>query len=259
MRSLGDYDTSTVIYGKFTTYQPSTGAPFTLAGTPAISVYKDNSTTESTSGVTLTADFDSRTGLNHFAIDTSSDLTFYAAGSNFDIVITAGTVDSVSSVGGAVASFTLRKSASLKPTVAGRTLDVSTGGEAGVDWANVGSPTTTNALTNTTISTSQVVASVTAAVTANTTQFAGQTITAASGVTIPSVIASPTNITAGTIANVTNPVSVTGFTPSDVTAIKAKTDSLTFTVANQVDSNVQYVNDTQVTGNGQSGTEWGPV
>src|SRR6266540_173355 len=30
--------------------------------------------------------------------------------------------------------------APLQPTVAGRTLDVSTGGEAGVDWANVGTP-----------------------------------------------------------------------------------------------------------------------
>lgn len=39
----------------------------------------------------------------------------------------------------------------LIPTVAGRTLDVSAGGEAGVDWANVGSPTTTVGLTNTTV------------------------------------------------------------------------------------------------------------
>lgn len=42
-------------------------------------------------------------------------------------------------------------------------------------------------------------------------------------------------------------------------AIQAKTDSLTFTVAGQVDANVQLVNDIQVTGNGQPGTEWGPV
>jgi hypothetical protein len=53
----------------------------------------------------------------------------------------------------------------LVPTTAGRTLDVSTTGEAGVDWSNVGSPTTTVGLTGTTISTSQVVASVTAGVT----------------------------------------------------------------------------------------------
>jgi hypothetical protein len=37
----------------------------------------------------------------------------------------------------------------LAPTTAGRTLDVSAGGEAGVDWANIGSPTTANALTGT--------------------------------------------------------------------------------------------------------------
>lgn len=150
---LGDFDTSAVIYGKFTTIRPSTGAPHTLAGTPALSVYKDASTTQSTTGVTLTADFDSVTGLNHFAIDTSADGTFYSAGSFFDIVITTGTVDSVSAVGFVVGRFTLRKTSALKPTTAGRTLDVSAGGEAGVDWANVGSPTTTLDLSGTTIKT----------------------------------------------------------------------------------------------------------
>ncbi len=39
----------------------------------------------------------------------------------------------------------------LKPTTAGRTLDVSAGGEAGIDLANVGSPTTTLNLSGTTI------------------------------------------------------------------------------------------------------------
>lgn len=46
---------------------------------------------------------------------------------------------------------------------------------------------------------------------------------------------------------------------TEVTAIKAKTDSLTFTVAGQVDANIQYVNDIQVTGTGETGNEWGPV
>lgn len=49
----------------------------------------------------------------------------------------------------------------LKPTVAGRTLDVSAGGEAGIDWANIGGATTTVNLSGTTIDTDQVVASVT--------------------------------------------------------------------------------------------------
>jgi hypothetical protein len=39
-------------------------------------------------------------------------------------------------------------------------------------------------------------------------------------------------------------------------AIKAKTDSLTFTVSNQVDSNVQSINDVTITGDGQTGTEF---
>lgn len=52
----------------------------------------------------------------------------------------------------------------LVPSVAGRALDVSAGGEAGVDWANVGSPTTAVNLTGTNIKTDQVVASVSGAV-----------------------------------------------------------------------------------------------
>lgn len=46
---------------------------------------------------------------------------------------------------------------------------------------------------------------------------------------------------------------------SNLGAVKTKTDSLTFTVAGNVDANVQYVNDTQVAGTGESGDEWGPV
>lgn len=40
-------------------------------------------------------------------------------------------------------------------------------------------------------------------------------------------------------------------------AIKAKTDQLAFTVANQVDANTQSINDVTITGDGQPGTEFG--
>jgi hypothetical protein len=43
--------------------------------------------------------------------------------------------------------------APLQPTVAGRTLDVSATGEAGLDWANIGSPTTSQTLSGTTVNT----------------------------------------------------------------------------------------------------------
>lgn len=55
----------------------------------------------------------------------------------------------------------------------------------------------------------------------------------------------------GSVGNVTGAVgSVTGMTASDVAAIKAKTDSLVFTVAGQVDANIQSINDVTITGNG---------
>lgn len=167
MKNLGDFTASKTVRCFFNT-RGTTGAPITLAGTPAISVYKDGGTTESTAGVTLTTDFDSRTGLHLVAVDTSADGTFYSAGSDFNIVITTGTVDSISVVGVAVGVFSIANRSALMPTTAGRTLDVSAGGEAGLDWANVGSPTTSLALTGTTISTSQVAASVTAGVTVTT-------------------------------------------------------------------------------------------
>lgn len=40
-------------------------------------------------------------------------------------------------------------------------------------------------------------------------------------------------------------------------AIKVATDKLTFTVANQVDANIQSVNDVTVTGTGAAGDTWG--
>ncbi len=138
MKHLGDYDTSTVVYGKFSTYNPATGATFTLSGSPAIAVYKDASTTQSTSGVTLTTNFDSVTGLNHFAVDTSSDGTFYAAGSFFDVTLSAGTVNAIDISGAAVASFTLRKDSSLKPATAGRALVVDSSGLADANTVKLG-------------------------------------------------------------------------------------------------------------------------
>ncbi len=85
----------------------------------------------------------------------------------------------------------------LIPTTAGRTLDVSTTGEAGVDWANVGSPTTTLALTGTTIATTQKV---------DLETIKTNPVVNAGTVTFPTTatLASTTNITAGTITTTTN-------------------------------------------------------
>jgi len=53
---------------------------------------------------------------------------------------------------------------SLSQTEMNHTLDVSAGGEAGLDWANIGSPTTAQDLSGTNIDVDQVVASVSGAV-----------------------------------------------------------------------------------------------
>lgn len=62
----------------------------------------------------------------------------------------------------------------------------------------------------------------------------------------------------GTVATAANLATLTGYVDTEVAAIKAKTDSLTFTVAGQVDANIQSVNDVTVNGDGSSGTPWGP-
>lgn len=91
-------------YFKFTSRQFSTGAPFTLAGTPVISVYEENNLTQITAGVSVTADYDSVTGLNEVAIVATGG-NGYEAGKYYDAVITTGTVDSVSVVGEVVKHF----------------------------------------------------------------------------------------------------------------------------------------------------------
>lgn len=103
---IGDFFPAVTVYHKFNT-QSTVGVPTTLSGTPVIKIYKDASTTESTSGVSLTADFDSITGLNHVSIDTSTDATFYATGHDFQIVVTTGTVSGQSVAGTVVGRFSL--------------------------------------------------------------------------------------------------------------------------------------------------------
>lgn len=124
---IGDFSKNDTITFMFTTYRPSTGAPFLLAGTPVVSVYKDNNLTQDTAGVTLTTNYDGVTGLNFVSIATTG--AFYVDGSSYECVITTGTVDSVSVVGSCVGRFTMRDQAYLYPTTAGRTLDASATGQ----------------------------------------------------------------------------------------------------------------------------------
>jgi hypothetical protein len=105
----------------------------------------------------------------------------------------------------------------LTPTTAGRTLDVSAGGEAGVDWANVGSPTTSLALTGTTIATTQKV---------DVETIKTNPVVNGGTITFPTTatLASTTNITAGTITTATNVTTVNGLAANVITAAATAAD-----------------------------------
>lgn len=138
MTYIGDIALSQTIDDKFCTVQ-STGAPTTLAGTPVISNYVGNGTIQITAGITLTVDFDGVTGLNNVRT-VASGANGYAAQTDVQSVITTGTVNSVSAVGYVVSRFSIENRSSLRPTTAGRTLDIAATGEAGLDFANTNFP-----------------------------------------------------------------------------------------------------------------------
>lgn len=58
-----------------------------------VKVYKNSSTTESTTGVSTTVDFDGITGLHLVTIDTSQDTDFYELGSMYHVVLVGATID----------------------------------------------------------------------------------------------------------------------------------------------------------------------
>lgn len=114
-------------YHLFTTRQYSTGAPFTLAGTPVVSVYEENNLTQITSGVSLSVDYDSVTGLNQLTVVATSANGF-ELGKRYYAVITTGTVDSVSVVGETVWSFQVESAAQRAQRLLGEALYGTGGG-----------------------------------------------------------------------------------------------------------------------------------
>jgi hypothetical protein len=324
----------------FTTHS-STGAPVapsTAFEADDVRIYKNGDAAQktTTNGVTMISPFDSVTGLHTVVIDTSNDTGdggFWVTGAVYTLVFTPDeTVDSVA-VAKVIGQFGIELYGALRPTTAGRKLDVSSGGEAGLDWANIGSPTTSQTLSGTTVGTATAVTTVNglAAGVITASSIASDAITdakVASDVTIASVTGAVGSVTgtiggltaaaladffdtnsgttygsavagsvvkeiadnasgggggpsAATIADAVWDEALSGHTTagtagkvladaesdtggisaidSNVTAIKAKTDSLTFTVAGIVDTNIQRVNDVAVTGTGAPGDEWGPA
>lgn len=140
---LGDHAPGAVIPFPFDAYD-NAGASVTITGLAVtdIEVYKNGSTTQRSSdnGYTLLdtdgIDFDGTTGLHGFSIDTgnNSDAGFWAAGNYYWVNVNSITVD------GQTVRFTyfFTLGMLLRPTTAGRTLDVSATGEADANITQVG-------------------------------------------------------------------------------------------------------------------------
>lgn len=159
MAYIGDIRLGDTIDTSFCTVT-TTGAPTTLAGSPVISAYVGNSTTQLTAGITLTVDFDSVTGYNHVRVVASGG-NGYATASNYRLVITTGTVGGTSVVGYVVGEFSIEARSALMPTTAARTLDVTATGEAGLDFANFAGTIGASTLAADTITAAKVASDVT--------------------------------------------------------------------------------------------------
>jgi hypothetical protein len=122
MLYLGDYADDATVDFKWSSNNAA-GASITRATNGTVSVYVGNSTTQLTTGVTDTEDFDSLTGIHHCRIDLSSSAT-YATGSECQVVLSAATIDgqtvnaviahfSIERAGGVLALFKARIPAAL--------------------------------------------------------------------------------------------------------------------------------------------------
>jgi hypothetical protein len=132
----GDIRLSKTFDFKFTTINGS-GVPSTLGGSPTLCAYPDNSTTQITAGLTLTVDFDSKTGLNNVRVVATSG-NGYATATNYTVVLEAGTVDGTSVANYVVGSFSIEARSPLMPATADRTLVVDASGLADANAVKVG-------------------------------------------------------------------------------------------------------------------------
>jgi hypothetical protein len=98
----GDVAVHQIVYWMFTTQV--SGLPTALVG-GVLSVYKDDDVTQTTTGPTLVASFDGVVGLNSVKLDTAD--AFYAAGHDYTVVITTGTVGGVLAIGYVVGMFSI--------------------------------------------------------------------------------------------------------------------------------------------------------
>lgn len=121
---MTDYTLADTIHFMFTTRRFDTGAPFAL-DSGVISAYENEGLTQITAGITLGADHDGVTGLNLVTV-AATGANGFETGKDYHLVITTGTVNSVSVVGECIGRFSIGRSAAavkLPTTVDGLTIE----------------------------------------------------------------------------------------------------------------------------------------
>lgn len=166
---LGDFAEDATVYMPFNTFtsdDPAISATITNLAAADIKVHKDGAVAQIvTDGATIAIDFDGITGNHLITIDTSVHAD-YAVGSDYHVRVEGTTIDGGANINFWVGHFSIENrysAGALRPTTAGRTLDVTATGAAGIDWGNVENATTAVDLSGTDI---QLVDTATVATTA---------------------------------------------------------------------------------------------
>ena len=153
---IGDFTEDDTVYHYFNTFSsddPAASVTITNLVDADLKVHKDGNTTQAvTDGATISIDFDTITGTHLVTIDTSAD-AFYVTGSDYMVRMEGTTVDG-GTINAALFTFSIQNrysAGALRPTTAGRTLDVTASGAAGIDWGNVENAGTTVDLSATSI------------------------------------------------------------------------------------------------------------
>jgi hypothetical protein len=107
---LGDFAPGETVHGFYTTTDTD-GASITRGTDGTLSVYKNNSDTQTTTGVTSGEDTDSLTGVHRYTIATTD--SFYAPGGQFFVILSGAGIDSLT-VNAVVGSFTIGKTGVLR-------------------------------------------------------------------------------------------------------------------------------------------------
>lgn len=249
----GDFPANATVYIPFNTFDsndPTASVTVTDLANTDVHIHKDGGTTQrnNSAGITMSLNFDSITGNHLLAIDTSDTTVadFWQAGHEYQVRIEGATVDA-GTINAWVGAFSIERSGGALALLKSATYGLA---------QLVRSTTPANTLS---VDANHLVA-VPSSQKVDVETIKTQAVTCSAGVTVLASVGTAATSTAQTgdsYAIVNGDHGLVSI-QDDVDEIKAKTDSLTYTVSGQVDANIQAVNDVALTGNGGV-TPWGPV